>query len=121
MVTFVSVMYMMPEEYALEISPRWWQRAVAAIGSVERLLVELITNSTDSYKRLRPHDKTQVGTIEIGYFPSDKGAEIQIKDEAEGISFERFRRALEYGEDTSGLSQGLPVRGTLGIGLKDVL
>jgi len=111
---------MMLEEYALEISPRWWQRAVAAIGSVERLLVELITNSTDSYKRLRPHDTTQIGTIEIGYFPSDKGAEIQVKDEAEGISLERFRRALEYGEDTSGLSQGLPVRGTLGIGLKDV-
>jgi hypothetical protein len=111
---------MVPEEYALEISPRWWQRAVAAVGSVERLLVELITNSTDSYKRLRPYDTTKTGAIEISYFPSDKGAEIQVKDEAEGISFERFRRALEYGEDTSGLSQGLPVRGTLGIGLKDV-
>jgi hypothetical protein len=120
MVAFVPVNVMMPEEYALEISPRWWQRAVAAIGSVERLLVELITNSTDSYKRLHPHNTTQTGTIEISYFPSDKGAEIQVKDEAEGISLERFRRALEYGEDTSGLSQGLPVRGTLGIGLKDV-
>jgi len=110
---------MMPEEYALPISARWWQRAVAAIGSVERLLVELITNSTDSYKRLHPH-RAQLGKIEIGYFPSNKGVEIQIKDEAEGISLERFRKALEYGEDTSGLSQGLLVRGTLGIGLKDV-
>jgi hypothetical protein len=117
---FVPVNAMAPEEYALEISPRWWQRAVAAIGSVERLLVELITNSTDSYKRLHPYDPTKTGLIEIGYFPSDKGAEIQVKDEAEGISLERFQRALEYGEDTSGLSQGLPVRGTLGIGLKDV-
>jgi len=110
----------MPEEYALEVSARWWQRAVAAIGAVERLLVELITNSTDSYKRLRPKDAGQVGNIEITYLPSETGAEIQVRDEAEGISFDRFQRALEYGEDTSGLSQGLPVRGTLGIGLKDV-
>jgi uncharacterized protein YpmB len=108
------------EEYALEISPRWWQRSVAAIGSIERLLVELITNSTDSYKRLQPHKVTSIGKIEIRYFPSEKGTEIQVKDEAEGISLERFRKALEYGEDTSGLSRGLPVRGTLGIGLKDV-
>jgi len=111
---------MIPEEYALEVSSRWWQRAVAAIGTVERLLVELITNSTDSYKRHRPQDASHVGNIEVVYLPSERGAEIQVKDEAEGISFERFRRALEYGEDTSGLSQGLPVRGTLGIGLKDV-
>jgi len=99
---------------------RWWQRTVAAIGSVERLLVELITNSTDSYKRLHPSGTTQVGIIEISYFPSEKGFEIQVMDQAEGISLERFRKALQYGEDTSGLSQGLPVRGTLGIGLKDV-
>ncbi len=111
---------MAPEEYALEISSRWWQRAVAAIGTIERLLVELITNSTDSYKRLSPHNASHVGNIEILYLPSERGAEIQVKDEAEGISFERFQKALEYGEDTSGLSRGLPVRGTLGIGLKDV-
>jgi len=120
MVEFVSVNRMMPDEYALRISARWWQRAVAAIGTVERLIVELVTNSTDSYKRLHPHDMTHVGIIEVCYFADDKGAEIVVKDEAEGIPLERFRRALEYGEDTSGLSQGLPVRGTLGIGLKDV-
>lgn len=101
---------------------RYWERITRTIRSPERLLVELITNSTDSYKRLWAFGKEGTGRIELTYYTSTSGrAKIEVKDEAEGIPFKKLRTAIEkYGEDTSGLSKDLPVRGTVGVGLKDV-
>lgn len=101
---------------------RYWDRVTSTIKSPERLLVELITNSTDSYKRLRALGEEASGYVEITYDVATSGeAKIAVKDDAEGIPFEKLRTAIEeYGEDTSGLSKGMPVRGTVGVGLKDV-
>lgn len=101
---------------------RYWDRVVSTIKSPERLLVELVTNSTDSYKRLRALEEEASGYIEITYGMATSGeAKIEVKDYAEGIPFEKLRTVIEeYGEDTSGLSKGMPVRGTVGVGLKDV-
>jgi hypothetical protein len=103
-------------------APRYWDRVIGAIRSPERLLVELITNSIDSYKRLRAKQLTASGLVQVSYLPAMRGnIKIEVKDEAEGIPFKKLQKALEeYGEDTSGLSEGLPVRGTIGVGLKDV-
>ena len=90
--------------------------------SLERLLVELITNSTDSYKRLRWHEKEASGRIQVTCEVLRNGeTKIEVKDEAEGISFRKLKTvSTKYGKDTSGLSEGAPVRGTIGVGLKDV-
>ena len=101
---------------------RYWDRVIGAIKSPERLLVELVTNSTDSYKRLRALKEEASGCVQITYHVATSGeAKIEVKDDAEGIPFEKLQTAIEeYGEDTSGLSKGMPVRGTVGVGLKDV-
>lgn len=101
---------------------RFWERARWTIKSPERLLVELVTNSVDSYKRLRAVNREASGVVQVSYHATDSGeTKIEVKDNAEGISFEKLRIAIEeYGEDTSGLSKGIPVRGTIGVGLKDV-
>lgn len=101
---------------------RYWDRVLGAIRSPERLLVELITNSIDSYKRLRSKGKEASGLVQITYKVLKGGeAKIKVKDEAEGIPFKKLQTIVEeYGEDSSGLSEGLPVRGTIGVGLKDV-
>lgn len=101
---------------------RHWDRVLGAIRSPERLLIELITNSIDSYKRLRSGGKEASGVVEVTYKALRGGeAKIKVKDEAEGIPFRKLQTIVEeYGEDSSGLSDGLPVRGTIGVGLKDV-
>jgi len=112
------------EKFKKPIKPgkRYWDRTKSAIGNPERLLVELITNSIDSYKRLRSMDNEASGKVQIKYIAAKSGsANIEVKDWAEGIPFERLRTIVEeYGEDSSGLSDGFPVRGTVGVGLKDV-
>lgn len=111
-----------PLKRPIKPGKRYWDRVAGTVKSAERLLVELITNSTDSYKRLWAQGKEASGVVQITYYIETTGeAEIEVKDEAEGIPFEKLQTVIEeYGEDTSGLSQGLPVRGTVGVGLKDV-
>lgn len=111
-----------PLKRPIKPGKRYWDRVIGAIKSTERLLVELVTNSTDSYKRLRALEEEASGCVQITYHVATSGeAKIEVKDYAEGIPFEKLRTAIEeYGEDTSGLSNGMPVRGTVGVGLKDV-
>lgn len=111
-----------PLKRPIKPGKRYWDRVIGTIKSPERLLVELITNSTDSYKRLRALGEETSGCVQvIHYVGNDGKVKIEVKDEAEGIPFEKLQTAIEeYGEDTSGLSKGMPVRGTVGVGLKDV-
>jgi hypothetical protein len=113
----------MGKKVPLEIDERFWAKTVkSAIGNNPiRILVEIIMNSADSYQRLsqaklaKPPHK-----IWVKYFrPLRYVGVIEVGDEAEGMTAEQLWRALRYGAATSGLKEGLMVRGVMGIGLKD--
>ena len=114
-------------DYKLEVHHRFLDRRFeSAIGkSLAKALSELITNSDDSYKRLAkspgviPTNQARK-SITVRLFRAER--RFQIIDQAEGLTdhdmLKRFRR---YGEDTSGQSLRLPVRGLFGKGLADVM
>jgi len=58
-------------------------------ASVEKALVELITNADDSYARLEKPGKQVTGHIRIKYERHQNGAVLVVADQAEGMSFER--------------------------------
>jgi len=113
----------MAQKQPLPIDERFWAKTVkAAIGTNPiRIFVELITNSADSYERLdqqglaKPPHKISVKYLR----PFKKVGIVEVKDDAEGMTAEQLWDALRYGAATSGLREGLAVRGAMGFGLKD--
>ena len=75
-------------------------------ASVEKALVELITNSDDSYARLEKTGAPVTGSIRVGYERHHTGAVLMVTDQAEGMSFEEAARILTYGGAHSPLSRG---------------
>lgn len=99
------------------------QQAEATIQSLIDAVVELVTNSDDSYIRLESEEKKHTGQIEI-YVSREKGGRVKefyIKDFAEGMSKEDLEKAIAYGEEISGFIEGKSVRGLLGRGLKEAI
>ena len=99
------------------------QQAEATIQSLIDAVVELVTNSDDSYIRLESEKKKHTGQIEI-YVSREKGGRVKefyIKDFAEGMSKEDLEKAIAYGEEVSGFIEGKSVRGLLGRGLKEAI
>ena len=95
------------------------QQSTATILHLIDAIVELVTNSDDSYSRLESMGKRPSGKIEI-YVKREKGGkckELKIRDYAEGI--ENLEKAIGYGEESSGFTKGKTVRGLLGRGLKE--
>ena len=91
-------------------------------ASVEKALVELITNSDDSYARLERAGDTVTGTIVVGYQRHHAGAVLMVTDQAEGMSFEQAGRILSYGGAHSPLARGEGSgRGYFGRGLKQAI
>ena len=91
-------------------------------ASVEKALVELITNSDDSYARLEKTGTRVAGTIHVGYERHHTGAVLMVTDRAEGMSFEAASRILTYGGAHSPLSRGEGNgRGYFGRGLKQAI
>ncbi|HSO92789.1 MAG TPA: ATP-binding protein [Arthrobacter sp.] len=91
-------------------------------ASVEKALVELITNSDDSYARLEKTGAPVTGTIHVGYERHHTGAVLMVTDQAEGMSFEVAARILTYGGAHSPLSRGEGNgRGYFGRGLKQAI
>ena len=91
-------------------------------ASVEKALVELITNSDDSYVRLEKTGKQVTGHILIKYERHQTGAVLVVADQAEGMSFERVRAILTYGGAHSPLARGeAGGRGYFGRGLKQAI
>lgn len=91
-------------------------------ASVEKALVELITNSDDSYSRLEKTGATVTGSIHVGYERHHTGAVLMVTDQAEGMSFEEAARILTYGGAHSPLSRGEGNgRGYFGRGLKQAI
>src|SRR5437867_1693340 len=101
-------------------NPRYWhQNAKQAVRDIYDALVELITNSDDSYQRA----KSKTGRIEIEVERRRKGKEsvVRVRDFAEGMSTADMERKLKRMADrVSGLAQGERVRGTNSRGAKDV-
>jgi hypothetical protein len=97
--------------------------AKAMGGRIERGLVELITNSDDSYRDLEELGAQVSGKIRIeverkrGSSPSI----VRVLDRAEGMSGKEMRSKLGIiGERTSGYEKGKVRRGLYGRGAKDV-
>ncbi len=99
------------------------QQADQAIRKdVLRALVEIITNSNDSYSRLEDKGVQVSGEIIIDVWRKHKNSVIRVRDFAEGMDDARMDVVVgTYGEATSGLKEDLHVRGMWGRGLKDAI
>lgn len=91
-------------------------------ASVEKALVELITNSDDSYARLENQGHPGSGRIRIDYERHREGALLVATDEAEGMTHAMACRILAYGGAHSPLARGEGNgRGYFGRGLKQAV
>jgi Histidine kinase-, DNA gyrase B-, and HSP90-like ATPase len=91
-------------------------------ASVEKALVELITNCDDSYARLEKTGVQVTGHILIKYERHQAGARLVVADQAEGMSFEQVCSILTYGGAHSPLARGEGGgRGYFGRGLKQAI
>src|SRR5574341_287115 len=99
------------------------QQADQAIRKdVLRALVEIITNSNDSYSRLEDAGLHARGEIVIEVLRKHKNSVIRVRDCAEGMNDLRMDHVVgTYGEATSGLKEDMHVRGMWGRGLKDAI
>jgi len=94
--------------------------AKQAVDSLEKGLIELLTNSDESYHRLEKNNQVVSGKIEIiiERHTKTKPTIVEIIDYAEGMDAEEMKKCIgEYGEDTS-RGGG---RGVFEMGLKDTL
>ncbi|MBN8656398.1 MAG: ATP-binding protein [Anaerolineae bacterium] len=97
------------------------QQADQAIRKdIFRALVEIITNSNDSYLRLEQAGWAVSGEIYIDVMRKHKNSTIRVWDNAEGMNDSRMDKVVgTYGEATSGIKEDKNVRGMWGRGLKD--
>jgi hypothetical protein len=97
--------------------------AKVTVKNILDAIVELVTNSDDSYRRLEEKGQKVSGEINI-YLTRKKGGHcesLKVKDYAEGMSKEELEKALVYGSETSGITEGRSVRGLFGRGLKEAI
>jgi hypothetical protein len=91
-------------------------------AAIEKALVELITNSDDSYARREKAGAPATGQISVLYERHQTGAVLMVTDQAEGMSFRQASRILTYGGAHSPLSRGEgDGRGYFGRGLKQAI
>lgn len=91
-------------------------------ASVEKALVELITNCDDSYSRLEHKNICLDGTISISYERHQNGGVLSVSDQAEGMNFNRLISVLSYGGAHSLLAAGESGgRGYFGRGMKQAI
>lgn len=108
----------------LPINPRIVQQlAKATVKDLFDAIVELVTNSDDSYRRLEEKGDHVSGEIVI-HVVRQMGSvckRLMVQDFAEGMSCDELERAIEYGSETSGIQEGRSVRGLFGRGLKETI
>ncbi len=91
-------------------------------SSIEKALVELITNTDDSYSRMESKGEAADGKVLISYERHQNGALLTVTDHAEGMWFERIKSVLSYGGAHSLMAQGQAGgRGYFGRGLKQAV
>ena len=109
-------------KYQLEIHGRFLKRTFErAIGrSLLKILAETITNSDDSYKRLKSQEKKKQKSIKI--IADKKKRIISVIDQAEGFTQkEMVDKLVTYGGDSGDSAKGFKTRSLFGKGLRDVL
>jgi hypothetical protein len=114
-----------PSEWELGADPRYKRQNMerAMRGQIVRGLVELITNSDDSYRDLEEEGVKTSGKIRIEIERKKLGqpSVLIVRDKAEGMSREEmFQKLGELGKRTSGFEKGKPRRGLHGRGARDV-
>ncbi len=98
-------------------------RSKAMRGQIERGLVELITNSDDSYREMEELHFSVKGAIRIEIERRRKNTPsiVVVRDRAWGMSASEMEEKLtEPGSRTSGFEKGLARRGLHGRGAKDL-
>ena len=89
-------------------------------GDPIRSIVELVTNSDDSYRRMGAKADPSFGRIMIVL--DRKENSLTVADFAEGMNGETMDQCVgTYGGDASGLKRGHSVRGFYGRGLKEAV
>jgi len=114
-----------PREWDLGADPRYKRQNMekAMRGKIERGLVELITNSDDSYHNLEEEGKQVSGKIRIE-ITRKKGqpSTVIVRDRASGMNREEmFLNLGTLGRRTSGFEKGKARRGLHGRGARDVV
>lgn len=114
-----------PQEWDIETTRRYTRQNMdrAMQGRIERGLVELVTNSDDSYRNIEETGKKFRGEIhiEIERHKKSQPTLVIVRDFAEGMTRDDMYRKLgRLGGRTSGQEQGKPRRGLNGRGAKDV-
>lgn len=114
-----------PQEFDLKATRRYRRQNMAkAMGAkIERALVELITNSDDSYRDLEELGLRVPGKIrvEVERKRGSRFSLVGVLDRASGMSGEEMYNKLGIvGERTSGFEKGKSRRGLYGRGAKDV-
>lgn len=96
-------------------------QAKGTISNIVDAIIELVTNSDDSYSSLEQEGRDIAGKIEIYVEKSKSGncQQIYVKDEASGMTPEKLENVICYGKKTSELYAGKSVRGFFGRGLKE--
>jgi hypothetical protein len=103
---------------------RWYKQTVfSTIRYLIDAIVELVTNSDDSYKRLEQEGKEVKGEIKIRVqrLKYDKCKELEVIDFAEGMDKDNLKKALTFASATSKFEEGKSVRGLFGRGLKEAI
>ncbi|MFC1955323.1 hypothetical protein ACFLWZ_02130 [Chloroflexota bacterium] len=115
----------LPDEFDLKTTRRYQRQnmAKAMRGKIERGLVELITNSDDSYRDQEEEGVQPTGKIliEVERKRGTKPSIIKVRDRAGGMTDEELCSKIGVvGERTSGFENGKARRGLHGRGAKDV-
>lgn len=98
------------------------EQAKGTIKSVVDAIVELVTNSDDSFKNLEQSGTTLSSPfikIIVERKPGGKCQQLTVVDNAAGMSKSELLKAIQFGAETSGFREGKRVRGFLGRGLKE--
>lgn len=89
-------------------------------GDPIKSLVELVTNSDDSYRRMGSKNDASYGRIIVSLNRPENS--FTVLDFAEGMSFHSMDECVgTYGSEVSGFSIGYSVRGFYGRGLKEAI
>ncbi len=97
--------------------------AKATIKNLIDGIVELVTNSDDSYRRLSGKGIGRNGKILISVCREKGGLckRLIVEDFAEGMTKEELGKAIIFGAEVSGITEGKSVRGLFGRGLKETI
>jgi hypothetical protein len=84
-------------------------------------IVELVTNSEDSYTRLKPYGDIEILFRVLKKPEKRRKAVLGVRDEAEGMTYNKLLESLEFGPRVSGQKAGSKIRGFLGRGMKEAI